>query len=31
MPEYLRVTVGTAAQNARFLDALDKARAELKV
>ncbi len=31
MPEYLRVTIGTAAQNERFLAALDKARADLKV
>ncbi|MCA3056660.1 MAG: histidinol-phosphate transaminase, partial [Rhodocyclaceae bacterium] len=29
--DYLRVSTGTAAQNARFLSALDAARAELKV
>lgn len=29
--DYLRVSTGTAAQNARFLSALDTARAELKV
>jgi histidinol-phosphate aminotransferase len=31
LPDYLRVSTGTAAQNARFLAALDAARAELKV
>jgi histidinol-phosphate aminotransferase len=31
LPEYLRVSIGTAAQNARFLAALDHARADLKV
>ncbi|MCA3040264.1 MAG: aminotransferase class I/II-fold pyridoxal phosphate-dependent enzyme, partial [Rhodocyclaceae bacterium] len=29
--DYLRVSTGTAAQNARFLSALDAARAEIKV
>ena len=31
LPDYLRVSIGTAAQNTRFLAALDAARAELKV
>jgi histidinol-phosphate aminotransferase len=31
LPDYLRVSIGTAAQNARFLTALDRARADLKV
>jgi histidinol-phosphate aminotransferase len=29
MPEYLRISIGTEAQNARFLDALDEATAAL--
>ena len=31
LPDYLRVSTGTKAQNARFIAALDAARAELKV
>lgn len=31
LPDYLRVSTGTAAQNQRFISALDAARSELKV